>query len=137
MSLFQERLRHEPFWMLCACVLVNRTRWSQAESVLNEVRERWPTPHQLSWAGQEELEEVLRPLGFGRQRARRLQDLANEWQRWWVFLQKRPATASDVLTLPGCGKYASDSWAIFVEGRLDVCPTDRALKAFLTDKIND
>lgn len=135
MSLFQECLKYEPFWMLVACILVNRTKWTAAEPVLAAVRERWPTTHRLSWADQGELEEVLRPLGFGRQRAGRLIDLAKEWQRIYVFEnQRRVRTADEVLKLPGCGKYAADSWAIFVEERLGVKPTDRALKEYLATK---
>ncbi|KKK75781.1 hypothetical protein LCGC14_2870280 [marine sediment metagenome] len=33
--------------------------------------------------------------------------------------------------LPGCGKYAADSWAIFMEGRLDVEPNDGKLNWYL------
>jgi hypothetical protein len=36
-----------------------------------------------------------------------------------------------VLELPGVGKYASDSWEIFVNKNLDVKPTDKKLLAYL------
>ncbi len=134
-GLFQETLRFEPFWLLVACILVNRTRWTVAEPVLIAVRERWQTTHELSWARFDELEEVLHPLGFGRQRAKRLIDLAREWQRIYVFEnQRRARSAEEVLALPGCGRYAADSWSIFVEESLDVEPTDLALKAYLLSK---
>ncbi len=129
--LFQEVLRHEPFWMLVACILVNRTKWSVAEPVFAAMRERWPTPYRLSWAGQREVEEVVRPLGFGTQRAVRLTQLALEWQRLYVLLHRRIETADEVLRLPGCGRYAADSWAIFIENRCDVQPKDKALQEYL------
>lgn len=39
-----------------------------------------------------------------------------------------------MLRLSGCGRYASDSWAIFVEERRDVEPTDGKLKWYLQEK---
>ena len=45
------------------------------------------------------------------------------------------ATVGDVLTLPGCGRYAADSWAIFVEGRLDVSPSDGKLNWYVETKV--
>lgn len=127
--LFQERLLEEPFWMLVACSLVNRTTWDVARRAFESIRAAWPTPSELASADPAELEGPLRPLGLWRQRARRLPLLAQAW------LASPPSTAADVGRLPGCGRYAADSWAIFVEGRPDVDPTDGKLNWYL-DQLN-
>lgn len=122
--LFQERLYRRPFWMLVACVLVNQTTWRQAGPAHRELMKRY-TIRTLSRAEPEALHDLLRPLGLWRQRSRSLVRLADAW------LRRRPRTAIDVMSLPGCGPYAADSWAIFVEGRYDVAPTDFKLRRHL------
>jgi endonuclease III len=120
---FQDDLRGEPFWMLAACVLVNRTRWrGSAEVALAAIRRRWPTPEELAEADPDDVGQVIRTLGLHRARSRNLVRMAAAWRDG----ERDPAR------LPGCGPYAADSHAIFVEGRRDVEPTDRALRAYLT-----
>lgn len=124
--LFQEDLREDPFWMLVACSLVNLTHWRQAKPVHRAIRRRWPTPEALSRAAPEELEDLLRPLGLFRRRAASLKAMAEHWL-------VRPAhTRLDVERLPGCGRYAADSWAIFVEGVVDTTVTDKKLLWYLS-----
>ena len=129
--LFQETLKHEPFWFLVACHLVNRAKWIVAERILGEIRERWPTSYWLSVADVDEVGEVVRPLGFQTRRAVLLVRLAEEWQRLYVFEHRRVRTAKEVMRLPGCDEHAADSFAIFVEGRRDVLPMDGALLEYL------
>lgn len=117
--LFQEDMT--PFWMLVACSLVNLTTWEQAEPAWLWLRRTYRTVAALSRADPAELHDALRPLGLWRRRSERLPALARTW------LVRMPETADDVRRLPGCGGYASDSWAIFVEGRTDVDPTDGKL----------
>jgi endonuclease III len=125
--LFQERLRSEPFWMLVACSLVNLTTWQQAEPALEALRQGWPTHEALARAQPEDLHPVLRPLGLFRRRAISLVGMAQGWLR-----DSGPRGTMDVYRLPGCGKYAADSWAIFIEGRTDVQPTDGKLLWYLS-----
>lgn len=123
-ELFQERLRETPFWMLVACSLVNLTTWRQARPALDWLMANYPTPEALSLARAEDLHEVLQPLGLWRRRAVTLTKLAARW------LEVDP-TSVKIENLPGCGKYAADSWAIFIEGRTDVDPTDGKLSWYL------
>lgn len=100
--LFQEDLRHEPFWMLVACSLVNLTTWRKARNVFRLLRALYPEPGDLASAG-DELVELLCPLGLSNRRSQSLRSLDR------VFHEKPPVQAADVLALPGCGKYAADS----------------------------
>lgn len=114
-----------PFWMLVACQLVNRASWEVAEGVLSRVRAKWPEPSALEFADADALARVLRPIGLQNGRARNLIAFARAWRL------TRPATRDDVLSMPGCGPYAADAWAIFIEGRRDVDPTDGKLNWYL------
>lgn len=124
--LFQEDLRTDPFWLLVACSLVNLTTWEAAEPVYRQLRETYVDATGLAAAREEDLHDTLRPLGLWRRRSKSLVRLANAW------LQGPPTRAKDVLSLPGCGRYASDSWAIFVDGRTDVAVDDGKLGWYLT-----
>lgn len=145
-KLFQQELAARPFWMLVACQLVNRARWSVAEPILKDrLMSGWPWPDDLAAADLEVLTRELKPLGLQRVRAVRLQWLATVFD---FKLQQFCKSAgifpdihlslglkrADVLDLPGCGAYAADSWAIFVEKRRDLRPKDKELRRFLKEE---
>lgn len=119
-----------PFWMLIACSLVNLTSWAQAKPVIEQMLEEsggnpiWFTTVDPEW-----LEEMLQPLGLQKRRATMLPKLAMVW------LEHPPRDHHDVSKMPGCGKYASDSWAIFVEGLTDVEPTDLNLIWYMNNVV--
>lgn len=124
--LFQESMRDDPFWMIVGCLLVNRATWAKAGPIHAQLRRNWPTPVDLASADAYELAGMLVPLGFGTTRWRRVRDFAMTWK----YLGP-PRYAEDLLERPGCGMYAVHTWAIFVEGRRDVRPTDRRLRQYL------
>lgn len=125
--LFQEHLLTQPFWMVVACCLVNRTTWEVARLAHSRLKLRYGGPEGLSAADPEDLQPVIKRLGLWRQRSRSLVNLARTW------VDKPPLTSDDVAALPGCGRYAADSWAIFIEDRLDVEPDDGKLNWYLRD----
>lgn len=110
--------------MLLACSMVNLTNWETAAPVHASLMARY-TIEELAVLDPEVLQDDLRPLGLWRRRSASTVRLAQAW------LAGPPASAADVLELPGCGRYASDSWAIFVDGREDVDPTDGKLRWYL------
>ena len=113
--------------MLVACSLVNLTTWAQARGAFEWLRRRYIVPEVLAVASEESLHCALRPLGLWRRRSRSLVRLANAW------LVSPPKSYLDVRKLPGCGRYAADSWAIFIEGRHDVEVTDGKLLWYLRE----
>ncbi|KAI9171434.1 Methyl-CpG-binding domain protein [Paramyrothecium foliicola] len=64
-GLVQEKLAHEPFWLLIAVTFLIKTKGSQAIPALYKVKERFPTPsHLVNPAIKEELLEMIRHLGL-------------------------------------------------------------------------
>lgn len=127
--LFQERLRHDPFWMLVACQLVNLTTWDKARHVFDELCAEYCTPEDLASADTDRVRAIVGGLGLGNRRSQLLVRMAVQW---CAGPRRHPA----VKGLPGCGRYAADSWAIFVEGRTDIEVTDGKLHWYLT-KLKD
>lgn len=82
---------------------------------------------QLAEAPLSELETLLRPLGLWHRRSRSLLAFARQW------IVAVPLTSYDVLRLPGCGRYAADSWSIFIENKIVKHPSDRYLAAYVDE----
>jgi methyl-CpG-binding domain protein 4 len=80
-----------------------------------------PSPRGLLMVEGARLEGLLRPLGLQNRRAALLRRLTEDW------LDGKPPHLCH-----GVGQYALDAWAIFVEGRTDVRPSDHFLKPYLT-----
>ena len=117
--------------MLVACSLVNLTTWECAEPVFRTIRFLWPTVEDLAGQGDDALVPVLAPLGLQNRRARSIVGMARAW------LRDRPTDSRMVIRLPGCGKYAADSWAIFVEGCTDVRPNDGKLNWYVNHQLEN
>lgn len=111
--------------LLCGCVLLNVTTRVQADRVWPILFRRWPEPQRMARARATSVERVLHPLGCSCRRAETLRRMSRE------FLDALPRTRDDALGLYGLGRYAADSWSIFVEGDLSVEPTDKVLRAWL------
>jgi methyl-CpG-binding domain protein 4 len=112
--LFQEDLKSEPFWMLVACILINRTHWRQVKPVLAQLRARCEGPEDMLAVPLVELIEIIRPLGFYNRRASTLRLFCADW------LKQPPRHASDVARMSGCGEYALHSYMIFVQNEIPV-----------------
>ena len=118
-ALVQERVardRHYPWRVLVCCALLNLTSGAQVRPVIGPLFERCPTPDSMLLA---DLSDLLSPLGLQRRRANVLRRLT-----WDYLAGKAPLCY-------GCGQYALDAWALFVEGRTDLDPADHWLRPYL------
>jgi endonuclease III len=91
-----------PFQLLVATILSAQTTDARVNTVTPEVFARWPTPEALAAADPAELEAVLQPTGFFRQKARALLGMA-------AILCERhggevPHAMADLVALPGVGR---------------------------------
>ncbi|KAF9532063.1 DNA glycosylase [Crepidotus variabilis] len=133
-DLIQEKVANDPWKLLIAVTLLNKTTGKLAIPVFWRLIERWPTPLLLSQVNPEELVDLIRPLGTQTIRTNRLIDLSK------AYMQDPPSThdirasrtsvistrssrffsltrirypATPVSHLPGAGIYALDSYRIF------------------------
>lgn len=124
-SLLQERARdwgpadEYPWRVLVVCLLCNRVSGDRALPVARAVCAMGAAD--VGMARERYLARLVEPLGLQHSRARRLGALSRAWS----------AGERDPGDLPGCGRYAREAHAIFVEGRLDFEPADHALAAWV------
>lgn len=92
----------DPFHVLLAEVLLQKTPWWKVARAYEVLLARWPTPELLASASLEELADVVRPLGIV-SRTPRIRELAA------AVAQRRgvPTKEADLRALPGVGEYVA------------------------------
>jgi A/G-specific adenine glycosylase len=101
---FPWRETDDPFRILIAEVLLQRSRGKTVAVVYERLFARWPTSEALSRARIDSIGAVIRPLGLVR-RATTLKALASEV----VSRGGVPDSMPDLLELPGVGRYAASA----------------------------
>jgi adenine-specific DNA glycosylase len=119
--LIQEEFRHEPWKLLVCCICLNQTSIKQVRGVISAFFEKYPTAAACSCAHVDDVIEILRPLGFYNKRASTIIKMSSAFEKAEVAINN----------LPGVGKYATDSWRIFVDGVIDVVPSDKKLQKYV------
>lgn len=118
LSPIQSGLGGDPWKVIVSSQLLQRTR--RNVSILQDVFDMWPTPDHMS-VSDVQLEEVLRPLGLHRSRARQLQRMS---------LRFAEGAFQDVRELPGCGPYVCDAVGLFCFGCVDLESSDHVLREY-------
>lgn len=103
--------------------MLNCTSRKQVDRVRDEFFKRYPDPFEAERADPSEMAELLAPLGFRNRRTNTIRRFSSDWLTLdW----------QEPKELYGIGKYAQDSWEIFMKGNLEVEPTDGVLEKYLT-----
>jgi endonuclease-3 len=92
----------DPFELLVATVLSAQTTDVRVNLTTPELFARWPDAHAMAGANPTALEEVLRPTGFFRAKARSLTGIGQQLVE--RFGGEVPARLEDLVTLPGVGR---------------------------------
>jgi len=108
--------------------MLNQTHNRQVRRVIYNFFERFPTPQSITEDSIPEMAEMLRPLGFYNRRANSIYRFSHE------YINKDYKHVSE---LHGIGKYASDSYEIFINDNRNVNPTDKILNAYLRGEFID
>jgi A/G-specific adenine glycosylase len=95
-------------------VLLKRTQADTVAKFFPSFLQRFPSWKKLAQATEDELIEILKPIGLHRQRAASLKPLASEMaRRKGVY----PRTREEIEALPGVGQYVANAIELFVHGR--------------------
>ncbi|WP_166822762.1 endonuclease III [Thalassoroseus pseudoceratinae] len=96
-------LLHEtPFQLLVATILSAQCTDERVNSVTPSLFEEYPTPEAMSKATQEEIESIIKSLGFFRNKAQNLLGMANKLVH--EFDSELPRTLDEMISLPGVGR---------------------------------
>jgi methyl-CpG-binding domain protein 4 len=102
--------------------MLNCTSRKQVDRVRDEFFKKYPIPEKAAVSDPEEMSKLIAPLGFKNKRTSTIRRFSSDW----ISLDwKEPKE------LYGIGKYAQDSWEIFMKGNLTVEPTDGVLGKYL------
>ena len=101
---FPWRETDDPWRVLVAEVLLQRSRGKTVAKVFEELFRRWPDAAALSRAREVSIATVIRPLGLVR-RAAMLRMMAGEVARRGGV----PSESAELLALPGVGRYAANA----------------------------
>ncbi|KAK1810150.1 hypothetical protein LTR12_015479 [Friedmanniomyces endolithicus] len=139
-GIIQEKLWDQPFWLLIAVTLLNKTTGRAAVPVFWDLKNRYVTPEGLATADTEHVRGMIQHLGLQNVRTIKMVKMAKIWvsqppdvgKRFQTrnypthgdhrqFLKQKViesdssncAGALEIGHLPGCGSYAYDSWRIF------------------------
>jgi methyl-CpG-binding domain protein 4 len=128
MAIIQQEFQHDPWKMLVGCIMLNQTHNRQVREVIYDFFEKYPNPQSINESDREDIVERLRPLGFYNRRANTILRFTHE------YINKQFENISE---LYGIGKYASDSYEIFINGNTNVEPTDKILRRYLNGEFID
>jgi A/G-specific adenine glycosylase len=99
---FPWRETDDPFRILVAEVLLQRSRGKTVAKVYEQLFDRWPDAASLARARVDTIEKVIRPVGLNK-RAGSLKEMAAVVRG----LVEVPSTLDGLLALPGVGPYAA------------------------------
>jgi A/G-specific adenine glycosylase len=109
---FPWRGERDPFRVLVAEVLLQRSRGTTVAGVYGELFRRWPNAAELAEADETEIAQVIRPLGLTG-RARSLKQLALQV----VEFGGVPRSVEAMLRLAGVGRYSASATAASAFGK--------------------
>lgn len=105
--------------------MLNRTKRPQVDKVLPTFVQVWSTPESFINANNEDVQAVIKPLGFSAVRAKNLFKMTE------TYLREKDSAEFSAENLPGIGEYGSRAWKIFCKSELgDVEPKDGSLARY-------
>ncbi|MEM2057665.1 MAG: hypothetical protein QXO76_05400 [Thermoproteota archaeon] len=112
---FPWRRTNNPYVILVSEMLLRKTTAKQVNAIFEKFFTKFPNIKMLAEADEEEIEELIKPLGMEHKRAVLLKKLANE------LLKNHggaiPASQDDLLKLPGVGRYSANAVLCFAYGK--------------------
>lgn len=122
------------FEMIIGAILVQRTTWKNVEHVIKSLKDKdLVRPNSLASAALERVEDLIRPIGFYKQKAKRIVDVARYLvENYGGSLDKllnkaEDALRKELLSLKGIGLETADSILLYAANKL-VFPIDAYTK---------
>ena len=122
--ILEEKYMPDKWKVLVCCILLNRTKKDQAESVIEELFEKYPTAEDMAKARVTSIRKIIKSLGFQNVRSETLKKFSKAVLE--VGISK-----STISELPGIGFYGKDCYMIMFEGAKRVHSRDYALLKYV------
>lgn len=131
---FPWRETNDPFKVLVAEILLQRSRSGSVAKVYLDVFKRWPDAQEIAEADISEIEDLISPLGL-KSRATRVKAVAMGWTQ----LKTLPSSSKELQELPGVGPYTGNATAVAMSWESDPCVDSvsvRVLRRYLGEQDN-
>jgi methyl-CpG-binding domain protein 4 len=112
---------------MVAVIMLNQTGRKPVKTIFPIFMSHWPHPFEFLKATEEEVKDVIRPLGMVNVRYKRLCRMTEDFLTW---------DCNNATQLYGIGKYGSDSYEIFFKKNYQVKPTDKELIRYLEQEVS-
>lgn len=113
--------REDPFKVLITTILSQRTKDEVTREASKKLLEKADTPKKLLKLRKKEIEKLIYPVGFYRQKAKKIKKLSK------ILLEKYggkvPSSRDELMKLPGVGSKTADCVLCFGYGRNEI-PVD-------------
>jgi A/G-specific adenine glycosylase len=128
---FPWRETTDPFKVLIAEMLLQRSRSGSVAKVYSDLFEKWPGVPELAQADVLEIEAIIHPLGL-KTRATRIKAVAEEWSARKIL----PRNSDELQELPGVGPYTANATAAAMSWTSKPCMDSvsvRVMRRYLGD----
>jgi methyl-CpG-binding domain protein 4 len=127
----QQQLPAQNEWIrkwqhMVGVIMLNQTGRKAVKYVLPLFLDQWGDPYKFLQSTEDEVKEVIWPLGMYNTRFKRLKRMTADFLTW---------DGDDATMLYGIGKYGSDSYEIFFKQNYTIEPTDKELKRYLEEEV--
>lgn len=110
----QEEYRDDQWKMLMICMMLNQTSYKQVDKIRHEFFDRWPKAEAFLGSTDQDVIELIRPLGFYNRRNRAWRIFSQQWIEATEGMSDLRFLPLDVIAkFRGVGRYALDSWKVF------------------------
>jgi hypothetical protein len=123
----QEEYRDDPWKMLMVCFMLNQTSHKQVDQIRHEFFSRYPNAQALIDAKEEEIKELIKPLGFYNRRVKAWKEFCQQW----IDAGTDTPSLAQLIEMKGVGKYALDSWKVFQLYQYDTDVQDHVLNWYV------
>ena len=110
---FPHHVREEPWKVLIGCILSQRTKDETTDAAYRRLFSRFHSLKELAEADEEEIRKLIYPVGFYRQKARRIIEAA----RYLLSLGEFPSTMEELIKVPGIGRKCANIVLAYGLGR--------------------
>ncbi len=115
------RSQEDPFKVLIFTILSARTRDENTEKAIDNLFSVYDTPEMIANANEKDIEDLIRPSGFYRVKAKRVKDVSNAILE--RYKGKVPNNLNELLTLPGVGRKTANCVLVYGFNK-DAIPVD-------------
>lgn len=113
--------KRDPYRVLIRTILSQRTRDENTDEATSRLFQKYPTIKDVAEAPIKRIEELIRPAGFYRVKARRIKEVSRIILK--EYNGRVPSKLSDLLELPGVGRKTANCVLVYAYGKAAI-PVD-------------